>query len=281
MRRAAIVGLVIGGALLFATPPAAPATTTCSVQGPTLIIHETGSGFLHIGRSGDAIAVKEDISPPMVCGGQPTVVSIDAIRVTTDASASYGAPTVIVDLRNGPFAPGATDEGDGSSEIEMTIEGAGIVRVNGTPGTDSVRAGSTAQALGINLNADEATPDSDVAVTVPPFPTGPFSTQIRMVGFGSADLLSGNGGPGFSGPLGPPPLQYFQARGGHGDDRIVGTPRSDIISLGQGDDRARALGGNDFVAADQGVDTVDCGPGSRDDVFADKRDTVRGCERVR
>lgn len=50
--------------------------------------------------------------------------------------------------------------------------------------------------------------------------------------------------------------------GTSGDDRLVGTPGSDVIWAGDGDDRVFGRGGNDFVCAGQGEDTILGGPGS-------------------
>jgi hypothetical protein len=65
-------------------------------------------------RSGERIVVREFLRRPSRCrGGIPTVLTTDTITVL--------APANFVDvlLGGGPFAPGATSETDGASEIEI------------------------------------------------------------------------------------------------------------------------------------------------------------------
>jgi Ca2+-binding RTX toxin-like protein len=78
--------------------------------------------------------------------------------------------------------------------------------------------------------------------------------------------------------------------GNSGDDLLLGGPGRDRLSGGTGDDRLIAGGarnhlyggaGRDRLSAANGsVDLVSCGPG-RDRARVDRRDLVRGCERVR
>ena len=84
-----------------------------------------------------------------------------------------------------------------------------------------------------------------------------------------ADYLSGGGG-------------RDELNGGHGDDRIYADEESDAASADSGD---RAAGGPDdatVFSRDREGAHVECGGGARDDVVADRRDTIgAGCERVR
>jgi Ca2+-binding RTX toxin-like protein len=109
-----------------------------------------------IRREGDAITAGGD-----TCGGA-TVTSVDAIEVD-----SASGIDVEVWLDGGPFAPGKTVEVDGSSEIEFTFSGGAstYVTFRGTTGADHVSAGMTVgdDLPALNLNADEAIPDVDVA----------------------------------------------------------------------------------------------------------------------
>jgi Ca2+-binding RTX toxin-like protein len=77
---------------------------------------------------------------------------------------SFGVLTI--NLAAGPFAPGATDEGDGSSEIEITVSSAGEpsdVAIIGSSSADHITADDWDNRL--NLNADEAVQDIDVTMT--------------------------------------------------------------------------------------------------------------------
>jgi hypothetical protein len=68
--------------------------------------------------------------------------------------------------------------------------------------------------------------------------------------------------------------------GGKGNDRLTGGPGNDTISPGSGRDVVDAGGGNDIINSVDGVkETIVCGAG-RDTVRADKRDRLKGCEKV-
>ena len=78
-------------------------------------------------------------------------------------------------------------------------------------------------------------------------------------------------------------------KGTQGRDRLAGTPGADrIVGLGDddrligraGNDRIAGGAGNDRIRPGGGRDVVRCGPG-RDRATVDRRDRVRGCERVR
>jgi hypothetical protein len=66
-----------------------------------------------------------------------------------------------------------------------------------------------------------------------------------------------------------------------GTCEIRGTARNDVVAgTSNGGDVILAGKGNDMVHARNGHhDTVECGPG-RDTVWADRSDTLRGCEIV-
>jgi Ca2+-binding RTX toxin-like protein len=81
----------------------------------------------------------------------------------------------------------------------------------------------------------------------------------RIVGLAGADRISGRAG-------------HDRILGGAGNDRIGSGPGRDVVRAGAGRDRVRARGG--------GRDAVRCGPG-KDRAKVDRRDRVRGCERVR
>ena len=78
-------------------------------------------------------------------------------------------------------------------------------------------------------------------------------------------------------------------KGTQGRDRLAGTPSADrIVGLGSadrldgwaGNDRIAGGSGNDRIRSGPGRDVVRCGPG-KDWAKVDRRDRVRGCERVR
>lgn len=94
-----------------------------------------------------------------------------------------------------PAGSGATDEGDGSSEIELEIE-TDDLDVLGTPAADHLvvgRASHVCTDIGsfhwsaVNLNAKETVPDADVFDCANMFNQTSFSS---LVGRGGNDVLA-------------------------------------------------------------------------------------------
>ena len=156
--------------------------------------------------------------------GSATVTNTDLIEVTTPA---VSVEIVTVDLSGGLLAPGATDESDGSSEIELDIQlgGAAIgtfdeVHLLGTPSGDTM----SADGFSANLNADEPAPDEDVIVS--------GDGELELLGAEGDDtlVLAGFGGEGLEIPK--------TARGGLGADRLVGDLNGSLLDGGSGRDTA-------------------------------------------
>ena len=99
----------------------------------------------------------------------------------------------------------------------------------------------------------------------------------RMVGTAAGDRLKGRGGNDrLSGGRGDDCLS-----GGGGKDRLRGDAGRDKLTGGKGIDTLDGGGGNDTInSRDKRRETVRCGKGKRDRVTADKKDRLRGCERV-
>jgi Ca2+-binding RTX toxin-like protein len=86
-------------------------------------------------------------------------------------------------------------------------------------------------------------------------------------GVGGNDRLAGNSGDDL-------------LVGGPGRDRLAGSAGNDRLSGGHGRNRLSGGPGNDSLSGANGsFDVLNCGPG-RDSVRADRRDLVRGCERI-
>jgi Ca2+-binding RTX toxin-like protein len=206
--------------VLASVPPAMAAPTACVFDDTTGTATVTaGDGLVAtVSRDGDAIEVDG------VPCDTATVTNTEALEVTTPA---VSVETVAIDLSGGTFAPGATDEGDGSSEIEIEVQlgGAAIgthdqVHIIGTAGTDMF----TADGFAANLNAGEATPDDDLSVS----------------GDGELELLGGEGNDeivlaGYGGDNAEIPKI---ARGGPGDDRLLGDLNGSLMDGGPGRDAA-------------------------------------------
>jgi Ca2+-binding RTX toxin-like protein len=199
---------------------ATPTMCTFDAGSATATVTVTQGVIATISREGDTIAV--DGFPCQTA----TVTNTDVIDVAVpDVPES---DIVVVDLSGGPLAPGATDEGDGSSEIEIDVSGIGgsfdTLRVVGSDGPDALAAGF----LSVSLNADEATFDEDVTLT-----EQHPGVSLELLGGEGDDLLS-LADPGT-------PLNAFGPKtlsGGPGDDRVIGDGQANTIDAGPGHDIA-------------------------------------------
>ena len=190
----------------------AGAATSCSFDEGThvvTVVFDAGSHTLD--RSGSAIRLDGS-----ACG-TATVTTTDIVQMTGAAGA-----TLTIDLSGGPFAPGATDEGDGSSEIELTVELEGAaetglhIGVAGTEGADHVLVGrrdipGTFFTDAIDLNADETVLDADV------YTQNGMWADVTVDGLGGDDDLRG----------------YFPC---DGDDGVLPAFFPVTIDAGPGDD---------------------------------------------
>jgi len=109
----------------------------------------------------------------------------------------------------------------------------------------------------------------------------------RLRGTGGSDLLRGlRGADRINGRGGDDCISGGRGRdrikGGKGADRITGNGGRDRISGGAGRDRLLGGKGSDVIRSrDHKRDVVNCGKGRHDVAIADRRDRVRGCERIR
>jgi uncharacterized delta-60 repeat protein len=71
-------------------------------------------------------------------------------------------------------------------------------------------------------------------------------------------------------------------KGGKGNDILNGGRGKDKLNGGKGKDRYRGGSGNDSINAKDGVrEKVDCGKGKKDRATVDRKDKVKGCEKVK
>jgi hypothetical protein len=178
-----------------------------------------------------------------------------------------------LDLRHGHMAPGFSDEGDGSSEIEFLVTfpaggSASRVPIQGSGGPDWIVLGDLARGRGANLNAAEDVDDHDVTIR---------GAAFLVHGNRGADIVSARGGGGFTGPY---PGGMF-ADGERGDDVLAGGPNRDGLIGGRGHDTVKGGAGGDFLLArDKTRDIVRCGRGP-DIAKVDRFDHLHRCEDVR
>jgi hypothetical protein len=298
---------VLGAALLW--PASSNAFVACNLSGGELTVNLTADDdSVTFERFGGQIAVLTGSSVDVFsdydsydqqsqilipcAGGMPTPENTDHVSVLQSPNADFGSVTI--DESAGPFEPGATPEGDGSSEIEFGINMPGrgaSLGIRGSDGPDTIQSGTMPSgAAGVNLNAgaEPSSPDVDVEA--------PGIRYFVVEAEGGDDSVTGMGGPGFVGPMrnffigaggagndflqsGPRPTELV---GDEGRDTLIGSPQRDFLEGGTGKDKMFAGHGSDrLFAADRKKDLVICGAGKRDYVIDDLIDRSLHCERGR
>jgi Ca2+-binding RTX toxin-like protein len=241
----------------------------------------------HNGGDGDDfIDSRGDQGDIVNCGpGNDTVRADDSDRVATDCeSVDYGIgspPPSPVQPTSGPSAATRALLG---AEARKLKQGACTTDKRGTPGDD--RLGGT--TLGDSIFGFQGNDVIDGAQNDDCLFGGAGSDRLsgedgddRLLGDDSKrdrgnDRLFGNKGNDLLvGKSGKDRL-----RGGAGNDRLSGGKGNDRLSAGPGRNRLSGGAGKDRLNAVNGrFDVVSCGSG-RDVARVDRRDRVRGCERV-
>jgi Ca2+-binding RTX toxin-like protein len=149
----------------------------------------------------------------------------------------------------------------GDDGLDLLVGGNGNDKAFGGAGNDKVFGNLGADTLNGNDGRDRISAGAG---------------NDKLYGDAGDDLLLGSAGNDrLSGGLGNDTLS-----GGEGRDLLFGSAGKDSINAGKGTDRVDAGAGNDIINVRDGQkDVVNCGLG-RDSVTADKKDVLRGCERV-
>lgn len=262
LSRVSAVVAVVGG-LLVATAPLAQASPidcqyTKTKKLVTLTIdNATSTGWLYIERSlgTSKIGYRAEGDSWKGCEGARTT-DTNKIKVI----GSTLSEDITINLENGAFAPGASNEANGVSEIEFEME-------LGT-GTDSVTVlgGTGGDRLGFP-KAGQATfnGDSDVDVTM----TG--VNQWTLDGGAGNDVLDARGVP------------RAELWGREGSDRLIGGPGPDDLfgdygdsPTGDGNDVLIGGGGDDDMYGYRGSDDLNGGDGDDDLYGYEGNDTLLG-----
>jgi Ca2+-binding RTX toxin-like protein len=230
----------------------------------TLVVTITDQGTgLSIRSGGGAIDVATYSGTVIPCPGPPTTSNTDTIIVKDESGG--GTPRLTI-LRPHRFAPGFTDEGDGTSEIEFQVNlGAGEDVLNieaGEFGTGTgVRFGLG--TAGINLNGDS---DADLTVV--------GAELVGAAGTAADDIISAGGAFATGDPF-PIPVRFS---GLAGNDILAGDRARDVLTGQQGNDRIVGGAGDDDLDGAEGLDLMIGFRG--DDVLngGDDRDDLRGGE---
>ena len=260
----AVLGLLALQSALFV--PSASAATTC-----TLINHQ-----LTVNPQGQDITISRDatqlFAETIPCG---QLTQIDTVHIDMGHSGELA-----FDLSHGPFGPGFTPEGDGSSEIEFDVTNPGFVlTIFGADESDLVTMGQRklpgpefVTAFNLNVGQDGfGPPDEDVIVHA-------ATISLGFGGGGGGDFFSGQGtnvacskptmaftsifdGPGAD-----------QVMGGNGSDQIVAEPTPDAgdqYSGGVGLDELSYASRAGAVSVTQNNVADDGAPGENDRVASD------------
>lgn len=203
--------------------PAAAEAATCASGGGTMTVSLIANETATVANSGAALTLNN-----LPCPGGATVSNTNTITIT----GSTGNETAVIDLSNGPLAPGVAAEPGGVPEIELSaalgLGTADRLTVNGSPLADQLVLG----AGGINLNGDD---DADITTS--------GVENYTASGADGDDLVSAAGGQGTGSALTNP----SSLQGDQGDDRLWSGLGNDTIGGGTGIDTLN------FAAATTGI----------------------------
>jgi hypothetical protein len=251
-RSGSIRRLAFGAALGCAAVGSAPALAGASpcTYNPTTkvasVVDSSGVNQLRVGVNGTQLFTQDGGNPAINCAGGGTVATTaNTDRVNVFAQAKGASDGVVLDQSRGAFAPGATLEADGNSEIELALSGqSGHLAVFGTPAADVIRVRSADRLTTIGAITFGADSDDDVTFT---------ASDVVLAGGDGADTLSGQG-YSFFGDEARLPLGFS---GGAGDDTIIGGLGVDHFSGNAGNDTLQTADGNpELVSGGPDVDTA-------------------------
>ena len=216
VRGAVVLGIVVPGVLFSASPAFAVVTCAFDTLTGTAAVTFGAGDAITIARSGSQIEVNG-----AACGIGPLVATVTTTDTVTFVGVATGNEALTIDLSGGPFAPGVTVEGSGTSEIEFTGvdlgDGTDSFSIVGSSGPDAIAF----SAGGIDLNGD-----------------------------GDVDVTFGGGGPGA--------IESFTMNAGGGDDAgsATGFAQPLVLNGSAGDDVLSGGSGNDQIDGGAGVDTA-------------------------
>jgi Ca2+-binding RTX toxin-like protein len=174
--------------------------------------------------------------------GNSTVNNVDLVD---QEDFNSDGTLLIIDLRR-RFAPGATPEKEGKSEIEFSLDAG-----NGINNGLEIWGGKRADYIVFGEGGATVNDDADYDIELVNY------QNITVLGKRKSDLLSGDGLASDSGPFATDMTIY----GNGGADAILGSDASDLLLGSNGQDVIRGLGDFDVVVGDKGDDFLFGGPG--------------------
>lgn len=233
------VGAVLAGGALGASPAMAAATASVcdynTANKNVIVTDNSGGAELSLLRRGEELMVADGAADPRFCFvvGGPTATVKNTEKITVFAAPAHVAGGYRIDQNNGRFAPGATPETDGDSEIEITLVTSGVsaprLTVAGTPQNDVISVGTGGR---INFAYDN---DADVIPQTKP-------AKVRVTGGVGNDEIDGLGGSIFS----PPADLPIDLSGDADSDTLFAGGNDNILRGGFGDDRLFSANGISF-----------------------------------
>jgi Ca2+-binding RTX toxin-like protein len=223
---------------VFAPPALA---VTCVLNG------HVATASLAPSDSGGSVFVSRDATN-LLFGGQ-ICGALDQVD-TLNIDMANNIESLGINLQQGPLAPGFTDEGNGTSEIEISAVNLNVnsnFGVIGTTGDDSITVGQRLVPIEfvfenqVNLNAaaEGSSPDVDVV-----FRGG---TEIGLSGLAGNDQLRATGTNTLQSHPSSRPISFND---GLGADTVVGGAGNDFFSTGP-------FGQGDSYTGGDGIDQLD------------------------
>jgi Ca2+-binding RTX toxin-like protein len=272
--------------------PLTPVTAALGAGNDTL--HADPIGHCPIGAVWSTLAgVARELNPVLTVAGGPGRDTIQGGAGNDVLNGDGNDDLLLGGAGNDTLAGGAgPDELLGQTGNDTLIGGSGndrlqggsgddtfvVADTSGTDGTDTYLGGSgvdtllyASRTVALNItignaaSGDGANGEGDNVADMDV--VGGGSGNDRITGSGAPETLLGNDGH-----------DVLDGRGG--SDRLFGGPGNDSLTGGAGIDEVFGGPGFDFLSLRDGeVDVADCGPGV-DNVLADLRDALTGCELV-
>jgi len=197
--------------------------------------------------------------------------SADSCPAASDARAPRSPRTGCpADAPPGESATEGNDELTGDELPNLICGLGGNDRINGLGGNDTLFGDACGAKTG-GASVAQSGKDGDDRLNG-------GDGKDKLYGAGGKDSLSGGKG-------------NDRLFGGKGNDKLKGDAGKDTLDGGKGHDKLtgggavnkyKAGAGNDTVnAKNKKKETVDCGPGKKDKATVDKKDKVKGCEKVK